>query len=72
MKIGIRMNLKPRKVVLKTKRDTLDIRNLQKCADFVHAFILGFDVIDTIALLRLDELYVESFEIKMLRHASSC
>ncbi|XP_068311072.1 pre-rRNA-processing protein pno1-like [Pyrus communis] len=28
------------------------------------AFMLGFDVIDAIALLRMDELYVESFEIK--------
>ncbi|XP_048425317.1 pre-rRNA-processing protein PNO1-like [Pyrus x bretschneideri] len=26
--------------------------------------MLGFDVIDAIALLRMDELYVESFEIK--------
>ncbi|XP_057423259.1 uncharacterized protein LOC130717149 [Lotus japonicus] len=64
MKIDIRMNLKARKVELKTRRDTPDISNLQKCADFVHAFMLGFDVIDAIALLRLDELYIESFEIK--------
>ncbi|KAJ1387593.1 RNA-binding protein pno1 [Sesbania bispinosa] len=64
MKIDIRMNLKARKVELKTRPDTPDISNLQKCADFVHAFMLGFDVIDAIALLRLDELYVESFEIK--------
>ncbi|KAF9667193.1 hypothetical protein SADUNF_Sadunf16G0307500 [Salix dunnii] len=64
MKIDIRMNLKARKVELKTRSDTPDISNLQKCADFVHAFMLGFDVIDAIALLRLDELYVESFEIK--------
>ncbi|GMP52051.1 hypothetical protein CsSME_00018022 [Camellia sinensis var. sinensis] len=54
MKIDIRMNLKARKVELKTR----------SCADFVHAFMLGFDVIDAIALLRMDELYVESFEIK--------
>ena len=30
----------------------------------MHAFVLGFDVADAIALLRLDDLYVESFEIK--------
>ncbi|KAJ0045315.1 hypothetical protein Pint_06580 [Pistacia integerrima] len=64
MKIDIRMNLKARRVELKTRPDTPDISNLQKCADFVHAFMLGFDVIDAIALLRIDELYVESFEIK--------
>ncbi|KAJ9182494.1 hypothetical protein P3X46_006485 [Hevea brasiliensis] len=64
MKIDIRMNLKARKIELKTRPDTPDISNLQKCADFAHAFMLGFDIIDAIALLRLDELYVESFEIK--------
>lgn len=64
MKIDIRMNLKARRVEFKTRPDTPDVSNLQKCADFVHAFMLGFDVIDAIALLRLDELYVESFEIK--------
>ncbi|KAH0659863.1 hypothetical protein KY289_028611 [Solanum tuberosum] len=64
MKIDIRMNLKKRRVELKTRTDTPDISNLQKCADFVHAFMLGFDVCDAVALLRLDELYVDSFEIK--------
>ncbi|VFQ95026.1 unnamed protein product [Cuscuta campestris] len=64
MKIDIRMNLKGRRVELKTRPDTPDISNIQKCADFVHAFTLGFDVCDAVALLRLDELYVDSFEIK--------
>lgn len=64
MKIDIRMNLKNKKVELKTRRDTPDGGSLQKCADFVHAYILGFDIQDAIALLRLDDLYVESFEIK--------
>ncbi|CAL1365758.1 unnamed protein product [Linum trigynum] len=64
MKVDIRMNLKARKVELKTRGDTPDISNLQKCADFVHAFMMGFDVIDAVALLRMDELYVDSFEIK--------
>ncbi|CAL9219037.1 unnamed protein product [Arabidopsis halleri] len=48
MKIDVRMNLKSRK----------------KSADFVHAFILGFDIPNAISLLRMDELYVESSEIK--------
>ncbi|CAL9185869.1 unnamed protein product [Musa hybrid cultivar] len=64
MKIDIRMNLKARKVELKTRTDTPDVSNLQKCADFVHAFMLGFDVANAMALLRLDDLYVDSFEIK--------
>lgn len=64
MKIDIRMNLKSRKVELKTRRDTPDVGALQKCTDFVHAFMLGFDVADAIALLRMDDLYIESFEIK--------
>lgn len=64
MKIDVRMNLKNRKVELKTRRDTEDISALQKSADFVSAFVLGFEISDAIALLRLDDLYVESFEIK--------
>ncbi|CAN1197241.1 RNA-binding protein pno1 [Linum perenne] len=64
MKVDIRMNLKARKVELKTRAETPDISNLQKSADFVQAFMLGFDVIDAVALLRMDELYVDSFEIK--------
>jgi len=45
-------------------KDTPDVSNLQKCADFAYAFILGFDVASAFALLRLDDLYVDSFEIK--------
>lgn len=101
LKLDMRMNLKTRKVEIKTTKKTPDAAYLQKAADFVHAFLLGarvaadeqlsvalvatckqqhpegkpksmtnnhvhagFEVQDAIALLRLDDLYVECFEIK--------
>jgi RNA-binding protein PNO1 len=64
LKLQVRMNLKTRTVELKTNRNTTDVGALQKGADFVKAFTLGFDVDDAIALLRLDDLYIETFEVK--------
>ena len=51
-------------VELKTSKFTTDSGALQKGEDFLKAFTLGFDVDDAIALLRLDDLYIETFEIK--------
>lgn len=64
LQLQIRCNLKSRNVELRTCPETTDISNLQKGADFVKAFILGFEVEDALALLRLDDLFVESFEIQ--------
>lgn len=58
-----RFNTKTRNVEIKTSKDTEDMSNLQKAADFVKAFILGFEVDDALALLRLDDLYLDSFEV---------
>ena len=64
MKIDVRMNLKTKKVELKTTKHTEDEGALQKSADFVQAFLLGFEIQDAVALLRLDDLYLECFEVK--------
>lgn len=64
LQLQIRFNLKTRNIELRTAPETPDIANLQKGADFVKAFIYGFDVEDALALLRLDGLFVETFEIQ--------
>lgn len=64
LKLQVRMNLKDRAVELRSSKYTTDIAALQKGADFIRAFSYGFDVDDAIALLRLDDLYIETFEIK--------
>jgi len=64
LKLQVRFNLKTRNVEVRTCKDTEDITNLQKAADFVRAFIFGFEVEDALALLRLDDLFIDSFEIQ--------
>jgi RNA-binding protein PNO1 len=64
LKLQTRVNIKTRSVELRTSSSTTDTGALQKGEDFVKAFTLGFDVDDAIALLRLDDLYIETFEIK--------
>eukprot|EP00898_Chlorokybus_atmophyticus_P009252 jgi/Chlat1/957/Chrsp108S01431 len=65
LKLDVRMNLHTRKVELKTTPDTPDPpAALQKGADFVEAFLKGFDVADAVALLRLEDIYMESFQVK--------
>ncbi|KAH6918313.1 hypothetical protein BKA70DRAFT_1175687 [Coprinopsis sp. MPI-PUGE-AT-0042] len=62
--LQVRMNVQRRCVEMRTSKHTKDIGAIQKGADFVKAYSLGFDVNDAIALLRLDDLYLDSFEIK--------
>ncbi|CAR27997.1 hypothetical protein ZYGR_0N04850 [Zygosaccharomyces rouxii] len=65
LKLQVRMNLKTKSVELRSHpRQTTDPGALQKGADFIKAFTLGFDLDDSIALLRLDDLYIETFEVK--------
>lgn len=58
------MNTRAKMIELRNSQFTMDAGALQKGVDFVKAFTLGFDVDDALALLRMDDLYIDSFEIK--------
>ncbi|GAP83487.1 putative pre-rRNA-processing protein PNO1 [Rosellinia necatrix] len=63
LKLAVRMNVKSKAVELRNSKVSAP-GALQKGEDFIRAFCLGFDTADAIALLRLDDLYLETFEIK--------
>lgn len=62
--LQVRMNVPKRCVELKSSKYTTEQGMLQKGADFVKAFAMGFEADDAIALLRMDDLFVDTFEIK--------
>lgn len=64
MKLQVRFNPKVRTVELRNCPNTTETGALQKGADFVRAFALGFNIEDALVLLRLDDIYVDSFEVK--------
>ena len=69
LRLQIRFNPKTRSVELKTSELTEDPGAIQKGQDFVEAFMMGFEVQDAVALLRLEDLYIDSFmvtDVKML------
>ena len=77
MKLQVRMNTKRRAIELRTSDLTEDISSIQKSADFLKAFMLGFEIQAAVAILRLDDLYMETFEIKDVKtlhgdHAKRC
>lgn len=71
LKLLIRFNPQSKCVELKvlilhsnhfqTSPHTIDSGALQKGEDYIHAFMLGFEIDDAIALLRLDDLYIGTF-----------
>jgi RNA-binding protein PNO1 len=64
MKIQVKMNTKIKCVELRTCEQTEEVSALQKSQEFLKSFMCGFDIQDSIAMLRLEDLYLETFEIK--------
>ena len=64
MKLQVRVVPEKKKIELRTSELTESSAALQKGEDFLKAFMLGFAVRDALALLRLDDLYIESFDIE--------
>ncbi|KAI8895576.1 pre-rRNA-processing protein PNO1 [Globomyces pollinis-pini] len=64
LKLQVRMNLKKKAIDVRCSKETEDIGAVQKAADFIKAYCLGFEIGDAVSLLRLDDLYVDTFEIK--------
>lgn len=77
MKLQIRVNLKKKTVDLRECDETEDRTAIQRTCNFLKAFMLGFNLEDSIAMLRLDDLFLETFMIKDVKnlngdHLSRC
>jgi RNA-binding protein PNO1 len=64
LKLDVRMNLRAKAVEMRTSPKTSEVDALQRAEDFVHAFALGFDVDDAIAIVRLDGIFIQTFDVK--------
>ncbi|VVT56300.1 uncharacterized protein SAPINGB_P004944 [Magnusiomyces paraingens] len=64
LKLQVRMDLRKKEVQIRTCKKTTDPGAVQKGEDFLRAFMIGFDIDDAVALLRLNDLYTETFEVK--------
>eukprot|EP01127_Copromyxa_protea_P015797 TRINITY_DN45_c0_g1_i1.p1 TRINITY_DN45_c0_g1~~TRINITY_DN45_c0_g1_i1.p1 ORF type:complete len:227 (+),score=39.99 TRINITY_DN45_c0_g1_i1:70-681(+) len=65
LKLQIRFNTSTSSVEIRTSPEfTTDVGSLQKAADFVKAFSLGFEVADSLAMLRMEDIFIESFAVE--------
>jgi RNA-binding protein PNO1 len=65
LKVQIRMNVRRKCIEIRAGPNTEEPSSyLNKSAEYMRAFILGFEPQDALALLRMDDLFLESFEFK--------
>ena len=68
LKLQVRVVPEKKKIEMRTSEQTESSGALQKGEDFLKAFMLGFAVRDALALIRLDDLYIESFEVQDVKN----
>eukprot|EP00823_Brevimastigomonas_motovehiculus_P003555 TRINITY_DN2184_c0_g1_i1.p1 TRINITY_DN2184_c0_g1~~TRINITY_DN2184_c0_g1_i1.p1 ORF type:complete len:256 (+),score=57.31 TRINITY_DN2184_c0_g1_i1:156-923(+) len=66
--LKIRFNTKNSSVELMTSEKTASSAYIQKASDFIKAFVIGFELKDAIAILRVEDIYIDSFEVKDVKH----
>jgi len=64
LKLGLRYDIKTKKITIHLSNECQDKSILQKAADYVQAFVYGFSVEDSEALVRCANIYVDSFDVK--------
>jgi RNA-binding protein PNO1 len=67
MKLQIRFDPVKKYIELQTCEETESPQAITKAADFCRAFVLGFELRDAIAMLRLDDLYIDSFHMREVK-----
>jgi hypothetical protein len=62
MGLQVRFNTQTKQIELKIGPATKDIAAIQKGQDYCRAFVLGFELKDCVALLRMDDLFIDGFD----------
>ncbi|BAM39378.1 Pre-rRNA-processing protein PNO1 [Theileria orientalis strain Shintoku] len=75
--LQIRMCTRTKCVEVRPSQESPDLSMLQKAQDYINAFMLGFELKDAEAILRLEDIFIESFEINDVKrlhgeHLSRC
>lgn len=65
--LQVKMVSSKRLICVRTCKETKVQSALQKAADFLKAYCLGFAIDDAITLIRMEDVYTEVFEIKDVR-----
>jgi RNA-binding protein PNO1 len=68
LKLQIRFNPKTKNVEIKNSPETTNASYLQKATEFLKAYSLGFSVKDAIAMLRVEDMFLDSFHVKDVKN----